>query len=568
MTVARKIGGSAEGGPTRHAKTVLISVIGLHLVAETALTPFLPQLFQRLYGIQDPGATGLYIWICRVVGLAALPLWGLAARRWPLHKLVLAGLCGSAVLDLLLGLAPSFAAYTVLSTLIVTTNSALLLAYPAFVAQHGDDSEADERARLPGICALVAVFHLSVVVSTMVGAGVLALPEPRVGISAFAVLDTLLAVLTYRILGRRPDVQADSATDAASDADHHAEQRAGSLGRPGRSGGGLGTALDAAPHGASDAVPHPATEGASDAAPPPSGRRRTWFTTLAYAALIGVAFDFSVNVARPFFTEFSDGLGSGPVGSAILFFLPSVSALAVLPLARRCHDRLGDRLLPFALAVGAAGMAGTWLAGSPPWLAGGRLLYGVGLGLAQIAVELRMFHATGTKGPAFTAVETVRSAGLLAAPLAATAAVSHDLALPLVAAAAVQVCAAVLSLKRLPGITPNPVAKHAGPAWAVDVTLSAQPAPEAKQAGPASPVDATTSARPASAVVDATTPARPAPTAVDATTSAGPVPAAVNATTSARPAPGRSEARDCEPVLTAAVPPAYSEEKTDEPHHT
>ncbi|WP_274563387.1 MFS transporter [Streptomyces spiramyceticus] len=436
MTVAQK-SASASGGTARHAKTVLISVIGLHLVAETALTPFLPQLFERLYGIEDPGATGLYIWICRIVGLAALPLWGLAARRWPLHKLVLAGLCGSAVLDLLLGMAPSYAAYTVLSTLIVMTNSALLLAYPAFIAEHGDESEGGERARLAGVCTLVVVFHLSVVVSTMVGAGVLALPEPRIGISAFAVLDALLAVLTYRILGRQSNVKAVESAGSAADG--------------------------------STAVDGQKTDGVSDTAPTSPGsavrgpsNRLTWFTMLAYAALIGVAFDFSVNVARPFFTEFSDSLGSGSVGSAVLFFLPSVSALAVLPLVRRCHDRFGDRLLPLALAVGAAGMAWSWLADSLPGLAGGRVLYGVGLGLGQVAVELRMFRATGTKGPAFTAVETVRSAGLLAAPLAATAAVSHDLALPLAVAAAVQLCAVALSVRRFRNPTPETVARQTG----------------------------------------------------------------------------------------------------------
>ncbi|WP_033895328.1 MFS transporter [Streptomyces anulatus] len=440
MTVVEQAGTPARGGAARRAKTVLISVIGLHLVAETALTPFLPQLFERLYGIEDPEATGLYIWICRIVGLAALPLWGLAARRWPLHKLVLAGLCGSAVLDLLLGLAPSYAAYTVLSTLIVMTNSALLLAYPAFIAEHGDESEGGERARLAGVCTLVVVFHLSVVVSTMVGAGVLALPEPRIGISAFAVLDTLLAVLTYRILGRRPDVKAaESAESAESAAD-------GSTAGDGQdTDGASGTAPDS---------PGPVVRGPSS--------RLTWFTMLAYAALIGVAFDFSVNVARPFFTEFADSLGSGSVGSAVLFFLPSVSALAVLPLVRRCHDRFGDRLLPLALAVGAAGMAWSWLADSLPGLVGGRLLYGVGLGLAQVAVELRMFRATGTKGPAFTAVETVRSAGLLAAPLAATAAVSHDLALPLAVAAAVQVCAVALSVRRFRNAAPQAGARRAG----------------------------------------------------------------------------------------------------------
>ncbi|WP_188189842.1 hypothetical protein [Nonomuraea sp. SYSU D8015] len=385
------------------AKLVLISVIGLHLVAETALTPFLPQLFDRLYAVDEPGATGLYLWICRIVGLAALPLWGLAARRWPLHRLVLAGLCGSAVLDLLLGLAPSYAAYTALSAAVVTTNSALLLAYPAFIAEHDAGPAGGERARLAGICSIVVVFHVSVVVATMVGAGVLALPEPRVGISAFAVLDVLLAVLTYRVLGKR------------------------------------------APAGVTEAAPDAGVR-----------RRGVGLAALAQAALIGVAFDFAVNVARPFFTEFADDLGSGSAGSAVLFFLPSVAALAVLPFVRRCHDLLGDRLLPLALAVAAAGLAWQALSPSLAGLAGGRLLFGVGLGLGQVAVELWVFRATGTAGPAFTVVETARSAGLLAAPVAAAAAVSYDLALPLAVAAAVHLIATGLSLRRVPVPLPEP----------------------------------------------------------------------------------------------------------------
>ncbi|WP_327582570.1 hypothetical protein OHA25_42555 [Nonomuraea sp. NBC_00507] len=407
------------------AKVVLISVIGLHLVAETSLTPFLPQLFERLYGIDEPGATGLYLWICRIVGLAALPLWGLAARRWPLHRLVLAGLCGSAVLDLLLGVAPSYAAYTVLSAAIVTTNSALLLAYPAFIAEHDAGPSGGERARLAGICSIVVVFHLSTVAATLVGAGVLALPEPRVGISAFAVLDVLLAVLTYRVLGKRAPTGMGTAGGEAV-----------AVGGGAGATGGLG--------------------GAAGAAGPDAWRRFGGLAMLAQAALIGVAFDFSVNVARPFFTELAVGLGSGSTGSAVLFFLPSVAALAVLPVVRRCHDLLGDRLLPLALAVAAAGLAWQALSSSLPGLAGGRLLFGVGLGVGQVAVELWAFRATGTAGPAFTAVETARSAGLLAAPVAAAAAVSYDLALPLAVAAAVHLLATGLSLRRVPLPRPQP----------------------------------------------------------------------------------------------------------------
>ncbi|MEV4973637.1 MFS transporter [Streptomyces scopuliridis] len=428
VTVVTSAKPSARGRSPR-AKAVLIAVVGLHLVAETALTPFLPQLFDRLYGIDDPGATGLYLWICRIVGLAALPLWGLAARRWPLHRLVLAGLCGSAVLDLLLGMAPSYAAYTVLSTAVVATNSALLLAYPAFIAEHRDEPGEGERARLVGVMSLVVVFHLSVVVSTLVGTGVLALPQPRIGISAFAVLDVALAVLAYRVLGRRGTPDPDPVHDP-------------------------------------DPGPDPASpEGNRRSARPPATRRARFlsprflssrflsprFLLLAQVALIGLAFDFAVNVARPFFTEFAGTFGSGSVGAAALFFLPSVAALAVLPAVRRCHDVLGDRLLPLALLAGAAGYAWQAYATGLPGLVGGRVLFGVGLGLGQVAVELRTFRATGTSGPAFTGVETARSAGLLAAPLVATAAVSHDLALPLLVAAAVQVAGTLLALRGMRG---------------------------------------------------------------------------------------------------------------------
>ncbi|PJE96832.1 hypothetical protein CUT44_16090 [Streptomyces carminius] len=441
-------------GRARHAKAVLIAVIGLHLVAETALTPFLPQLFERLYGIEDHGATGLYLWVCRIVGLAVLPLWGLAARRWPLHRLVLGGLCGTAVLDLLLGLAPSYAAYTAVSTAVVATNSALLLAYPAFIAQYdgGGDGAGDaaggdgERSRLAGICSIVVVFHLSAVAATVVGAGVLALPDPRWGISSFALLDVVLAVLVHRVMCRRAPAAADVAVPAAADTP---------------------TAQAAAQ-----------TQNQNQPRPAPKRHRRGRFALLAQVALIGLAFDFSVSVARPFFTEFAADLGGGATASAVLFFLPSVAALAVLPVVRRCHALLGDRLLPLSMAVGAAGLLWQALADSLPALVGGRLLFGVCLGLGQVAVELRMFRATGTAGPEYTAVETARSAGLLAAPLVATAAVSADLALPLAVAAAVQVLGTLLALRRARPAAPVPAPVPAVPAPRPEPAPSSSPVPE------------------------------------------------------------------------------------------
>ncbi|MCZ7430671.1 MFS transporter [Streptomyces sp. WMMC1477] len=388
-------GKPAPAAPARHLRGILIAVIALYLVAETALAPFLPQLFTRLYDITDTSATGYYLWICRIIGLAALPLWGLAARRWPPQRLVLIGLLASAACDLALGLAPTYTAFTALSAASVAANCSLLLAYPALISEysrHATEGQPDsDTARLAGIRAIVAVFHLASIAATATGAAVLALPEPRLGISAFALLDLLLFALLLRTLRHLPD-------------------------------------------------PEPGERAHRDTP------RRAWLLLLATAALIGIAFDFAISVSRPFFTTHATQLGTSTTIAAALFLLPSLAALATLPAARHCLGRYGPHLLPAALAVTAAGLAVQYLAPGLATLAAGRILFGLGLGLAQIAVELRMFRATGTAGPAFTAVETFRSAALIAAPLTAATAASHDLALPLGIAAAALAAAALLTL--------------------------------------------------------------------------------------------------------------------------
>ncbi|KWX00166.1 hypothetical protein TH66_14755 [Carbonactinospora thermoautotrophica] len=380
------------GTPPRQA-AVLLLVIGLHLVAETALTPFLPQLFRTLYGIDDLAATGTYVWVCRVVGFLALPLWGLAARRWPLPRLVFTGLCASAVLDAALGFAPSYAAFTALSAAVVATNTALLLAYPALVAGYeGGD-------RLPGVRAYVAVFHAATVVSTLAGAAVMALPDPRFGISAFAVADAALAVLCLRVLG----------------------------------------------------VPHRPAAGDAVA------RRAVRARDVAAVAALAVFFEIAANVIRPFFVEYAASGGFGTTAAALLFLLPAVAALAVMPLAEQARRALGGAFLPVAFTLAAVGLAWQALAPEELPLIGGRILFGVGLGLSQVALDLRMFEATGTAGPAYTVVETARTGALFVTPVLAAAMAAHELALPLGVAAGLYLAAAALAPRLAPASEENVV---------------------------------------------------------------------------------------------------------------
>ncbi|QIS14072.1 hypothetical protein [Nocardia arthritidis] len=377
-------------------RRVLIGVVGLHLIGETALTPFYPELFRALFATDDLAATGTYLWVCRVIGFAALPLWGLAARRWPLHRLVFAGLCASAIFDAALGLAPNLATFTAVSAAVVATNSALLLAYPALISTY------DGGDRIRGVRAYVAVFHAAMVASTLVGAAVLALPDPRWGISAFALLDGALALLCYRLLTRTGAVRTD------------AEQA-------------------------------------------PVRRSATLGAVVTVAAL-AVVFEIAGSMIRPFFVDYAVTLGATTAIAALLFLLPHAAALAAMPWTRRAHRVLGGRLLPATFVTAAVGLAVQALATEPITLTVGRLIFGVGLGLGQVALDLRMFSATGTAGPVYTVVETARVGALFVAPIAAATAASHRLGLP-IAVACVLYLAAALVVPCLGGRPPGRAAE-------------------------------------------------------------------------------------------------------------
>lgn len=381
------------GGPA--PRTVLAGVVALQLVAETALTPYWPGLLRDLFGAEDLAATGAYLTVCRLVGLLALPLWGLAARRWPVPRLLVVGLLGAAACDLTLALAPSLWLFTVASAGSVATGSVLVLAYPALV-EVLDRTAHDHGARSDRITAVViysAVFHAAAVLATLVGAAIVALPEPRVGLLGFVVADLAAALLVWRAVP----------------------------------------------------APSPAVGPAAPAVPRAAKVRRPALAALVLVAALAVLVDVGTGVGRPFFLELVRSGGGSLATGAVLFLLPSVAALAVLPWAAQWARARGDLLVPaaFVCAGGLAVQAAA--AGSVPLLGAGRLLFGAGLGLAAVALDLRIFAVTGTGGPAFAAVETARSGALLAAPPLATVAAMGGLALPLAVGAALFVLAALLA---------------------------------------------------------------------------------------------------------------------------
>jgi hypothetical protein len=397
--------------PTR----VLAAVVALQLVAETALTPYWPLLLRALFGAEELAATGAFLAACRLAGLAALPLWALAARRWALPQLLFVSLLMCAAFDLGLALAPTLLSFTVLSAGVVAAGSALVLAYPALVAVV--DGEGGDRIR--AVLVGVGIVHVASLLATVVGAGVVALPQPRVGLALFAVADLALALLVRRhVVGRAPVPVLPT-------------------------------------------TPSPPTAQSSAAQPPPVApvrARRLLLLPLpvVLVVVLAVLADAGTFVPRPFFTELVVQQGGSLGAAAVLFLLPSAGALAGLLVARQVHLRLGAAALPAAAALAAAGLALQAAAASNPAVLGaGRVVLGLGLGLLAVALDLRLFATVGTSGAAQGLVETARSAALLAAPLLATAAASVDLAAPLVVGAALLLAVALVS----PALTERPAAR-------------------------------------------------------------------------------------------------------------
>lgn len=359
----------------RGPRAVLTAVIALLLVTELALSPFYPQVLRKLYGVDDPETVGLLLWLCRAAAFVALPLLGLLSRRVGLHRLVVAGLAACVVFDGALAVAPSAAAFIGLSAAAAAAGTALLLAYPALVALDDQDG--------PGVLAFVALLHGATLIATLLGAAITGLPNPRLGLGAFAVLDLVLLMLVLRALP-------------------------------------------------------------NSAAPARAPRHRP-IAALAAVATVAIAFELATNVVRPFFTAYAEQSGLSLGAAAGLFLLPSLAALAVLPLAGACRRALGPTLLPLALAAAAVGVSLQAAFTDAAALVTGRLLLGAGLGLGHVELDRAMFAAAGTDGPGYAAVETVRSAALMLAPILAALTATASLAGPLAAGAVLFTLAAALT---------------------------------------------------------------------------------------------------------------------------
>ncbi|MEV4647262.1 MFS transporter [Saccharopolyspora sp. NPDC049357] len=346
------------------SRHVLLTAAGLHMVTETALAPFYPELFRAAFGVHDLAATGWFVGLSRIAAILALPLWGLATRRWRMEHLVLCGQSIAVVLTGCLALAPSWAVFTAIGVALVAAKAVVLLAYPATARTHPE-------GLLSGVRQYVAVLQIAIVAASGLGALIVSAPDPTQALPLLAVVEGVLLVVCAVALRSRRATGEETTVKPA------------------------------------DVVPLTAR------------------VVLPTAVLV-LGFHLAGNVVRPYFTEYSSEAGFSEFAGALLFV---VAHLAALVAVKQVRTRPPGLVVPFAVA--AAGLVLQAVTADPLLLALGRAVFGAGLGLGQVALDVRVLTTTRGSEAVYGLIAAAQHTALLSAPLIATAGATWDLAVPL-----------------------------------------------------------------------------------------------------------------------------------------
>ncbi len=377
----------------RLTQGTLLFCVFLYVFTETLLSPFYPQFFRQVFGVEDLAYAGYYIFACRLTVALCAPLWGLLTRRFDVRYLLLTGQACATLFTSLLPLAGSAEQFLVLSVLLLAFKSSYMLLYPLLVQIVGQSRSAAVAGNYH------AVFHGAIVLSSLAGVWMINLPNPLTLFYWVAATDLLQLLLCLYLL-KTIFVPSPVSTTASASRGHIGER----------------------------------------------------VNVLLALGLAIFTFHLAANLVRPYFTEYTRQDFSLSLGeSSLVFLVPSVMAILAAPYIRRaCLPESLPRLYSLGFVVLISSLLMQALAENLFGLVASRVLYGFSLAVTQAALEVQLWidsrqeHLKVNYGM----VASFQNLGLLTAPLLASSLVSiYGLAMPFLAAAAI--CVLNLALTRL-----------------------------------------------------------------------------------------------------------------------
>lgn len=363
--------------------SVLFLCVFLAIFNEVLLSPFYPQFFRKVFGIEDLAYTGYYIFICRLTVVVCSPLWGILARRCEVKHLLYIGQLGTAIMTALMGTSTTANQFLIYTVLLLACKSSYLLVYPLIIQLAGEA----KRATVAG--TYQAVFHGAIIAATIAGAWMVGLEAPLFLFYWIAAADILqLGLCLYCLRGTSTQRPVDQ-----------------------------------------------------EASEPATSENQTGFILAIGSAIL--TFQLANNLVRPYFTEYviAAPFSVNLLSSSLLFLIPSATAIVALPYIRHaCIPKRLSSIYSVGLCLLAISLFIQGWTQQAFVLILARIIYGFCLAVTQAALELKLFANSALNRLHFhySLATSFANVGNLAAPLIASWLVSsYNLAAPLLVAAIV-----------------------------------------------------------------------------------------------------------------------------------
>lgn len=373
----------------------LILMTLVSVMADTMLLPFYPQFFEESFGVSDPAHAGWYIAACCTTVMLCFPLWAKVARRWHELPLWVVTQSVSAVLGVICYLTESLLTFWIVSQLMLMMKASYLLIYPFAIRLEGT-------GKIGGFVALFAVLmHIGTISGAVLGGYLLQFWDGRdaylvmIASDLVQIVICIALMLALKIRLTEPGYTPEEVADTP---------------------------------------------------------RSPMVMKLAIVAML---FYFSVFLTRPFFTlywaDISFAPWNGEFPSSLVYAIPAIIALLTVVWQRiKAPQLTSQQLLIRGLLVILVGLVLQGL-GDPLWTVIGRLIFGWGLFMGVVHIEVLLFaHSRPERfGEDFSRVHLGQNIGIILASFAAGALVADVSHTAVFAAATAGIVAVVMVAWRL-----------------------------------------------------------------------------------------------------------------------
>ncbi|GKU76657.1 MFS transporter [Paenibacillus sp. L3-i20] len=354
-------------------RPVLLGCVFLSIFGEVLLSPFYPQFFAKVFGVEDLTYTGFYILVCRLTVVLISPLWGLLSRKFAVQHLLLVGQAGTAICTAMMALAGSVEQFLVITIALLVFKSSYMFVYPLLVEAAG----VGKMALSTG--SYHVAYHMAIILSSLAGAAMFSMEKPLLlffWIAATDVLQFLFCWFIWRGIRRK------------------------------RTGRDLLSTAEVAATSESNSG---------------SGKLRRMILILASTLL---AFHLAIHMIRPYFTVYVEQhLQLTLVAGTALYLIPNgMAVLCFFAVQRLTTERRLSMVLTCALPLLAVSLVLQGIDGGLTLMIVSRCLFGIGLAIAQASMELLLFKSseTGRMHVNYSMAMVFQNGGQLLAPLTAS----------------------------------------------------------------------------------------------------------------------------------------------------